>query len=90
MIAFADEWFPNRLGDEDKFIARIEKLIRRGRDEAGRDIGVTLQLAPRDPAGIERYENAGVHRSVWYLPSAGMDEVEPALDRYAEAMAGAG
>ena len=90
VIAFAEEWLPNRLGDEDKFIARIEKLIRRGRDEAGRDIGVTLQLAPKDPAGIERYESAGVHRSVWYPPSAGMEKVEPAMDRLAEAMRGAG
>ena len=41
VLAFADEWFPNRLGDEDKFIARIEKMHpprpRRGRARHRRD-----------------------------------------------------
>jgi probable F420-dependent oxidoreductase len=83
VLAYADEWYPNRFGDDDKFIARIEKLRRRGREEAGREIGVTVQLAPTDPAGLERFEKAGVHRSLWYLPAAGGDDVERALDHYA-------
>lgn len=81
VLAYGDEWLPNRLGDEDRFVARIEKLRRRGREEAGRDIGVTLQLAPTDPEGIERYAAAGVHRCVWYLPPRDQDSVERALDR---------
>jgi len=85
VLAFADEWFPNRIGDEDKFIARIEKLRHRGRDEAGREVGVTLQLAPTEPEGIERYAEAGVHRCVWYLPPRDLNSVERALDRYAAA-----
>jgi len=85
VVAYADEWFPNRIGDDDKNVARIEKVIRRGRDEAGRDIGVTLQLAPQDPAGLERFAAAGVHRVVWYLPPRDTAAVERALDRYAEA-----
>jgi probable F420-dependent oxidoreductase len=85
VLAFADEWFPNRLGDEGKFTARIEKLRRRGREEAGREIGVTLQLAPTEPEGIERYAQAGVHRCVWYLPPRDLASVERALDRYSAA-----
>ena len=38
---------------------------------------------PARAAGIERYEAAGVHRCVWYLPSAAPDQVERALDMYA-------
>ena len=60
-------------------------MRRRAREEAGREIGVTLQLAPLDPEGIEEFEKAGVHRTVWYLPSAGRDAVEKAFDRYAAA-----
>jgi len=87
VLAFGDEWLPNRVGDEDRFIARIEKLRRRGREEAGREIGVTLQLAPTAAGEIERYARAGVHRCVWYVPPTGQDRLERALDRYAAAMA---
>ncbi len=87
VLAFGDEWMPNRVGDDEKIAARIEKIIRRGRDEAGRDIGVTLAVAPTDPAQIERYERAGVHRCTWYLPPRDLDAVERALGRYAAAVA---
>ena len=83
VLAFADEWFPNNSGDIDKMTGRIERMKRRAREEAGREIGVTLQIAPLEPREIERYEAAGVHRCVWYLPSAAPDQVERALDRYA-------
>jgi probable F420-dependent oxidoreductase len=83
VIAYGDEWFPNRMGDEEKFRARISKLQSRAR-EAGRDgIPVTLQLAPESAEEIPPYAEAGVHRCVYYLPSAGRDEVEPRLDRLA-------
>ena len=49
VIAFGDEWMPNRLGDEERFKSRIVKLQDQGR-EAGRDsVPVTLALAPTDP-----------------------------------------
>jgi alkanesulfonate monooxygenase SsuD/methylene tetrahydromethanopterin reductase-like flavin-dependent oxidoreductase (luciferase family) len=86
VLAYGDEWMPNRVGDDEKNAARVQKLIRRGREEAGRDIGVTLAVAPIEPHEIERYEQAGVHRCVWYLPPAGLDSVERALDRYTAAV----
>jgi probable F420-dependent oxidoreductase len=86
VLAYADEWLPNHLGDPERFAARIEKLRRRGREEAGRDIDVTVQIAPTDPAGIERLAAAGAHRCMWYLPPADRDTVERALDGYAAAM----
>lgn len=86
VLAYGDEWMPNRVGDDEKIAARIEKLIRRGREEVGRDIGVTLAVAPTDPAEIEPYERAGVHRCVWYLPPGDSDAVKRAIDRYANAI----
>ena len=80
VIAYGNEWFPNRMGDEEKFLARISKLQSRAR-EAGRDrIPVTLQLAPESAEEIRPYAEAGVHRCVYYLPSAPRDEIEPRLD----------
>jgi len=86
VLAYGDGWLPNRLGDDDKNIARIEKLQRLGAD-AGRDsVPVTLQLAPRDPALLERYARAGVARAVYMLPAADRGEVERKLDTYTAAM----
>jgi len=86
VLDYGDAWFPNRLGDEDKFAARIDKLQRLGKERGRDSVPVTLQLAPLDPAEIGRYEQRGVTRCVWYLPPAARDKVEPALDRYAAAM----
>ena len=48
VLAYADGWFPNRIGAEEHNIPRIEELQRRAA-EAGRDpIPVTLQIPPRD------------------------------------------
>lgn len=85
VVAYGDAWYPNRFGDEDRMIARVASLADRAA-EAGREpIPTTLQLAPTDPALIERYAQAGVTRGLWYLPAAPADDVEAALDRYTAA-----
>lgn len=83
VLAYGDEWLPNRLGDEEKLIARIDKLQRRAAEEGRGRIGVTLYGAPRDPAALARYQEAGATRAVFWLPPAARDVVEPKLDRYA-------
>lgn len=86
VLAFGDGWLPNRIGDDEKNIARIEKLQRLGAETGRSEVPVTLQLAPRDPALIERYERAGVTRCVYMLPAADRGEVERRLDGYTETM----
>jgi len=81
VVAYGDEWLPNRIGDDDRIIARIEKLVARS-DEAGRELSVTLQVAPTEPEQIERFEHAGVGRCLYYLPHGERDKVERALERY--------
>ena len=86
VLAYGDGWFPNRIGDDEKNIARVAKLQRLG-EEAGRGrIPVTLQLAPRDPAMLQRFEDAGVTRAVYMLPVADRDEQLRRLDGYTAAM----
>ncbi len=86
VLAYGDGWLPNRIGDDDKIIARVVKMRRLG-EEAGRGpIPTSLQLAPRDPALLERYEQAGVKRAVYMLPAAERPEVERKLDQYTAAI----
>jgi probable F420-dependent oxidoreductase len=89
IVNYGDAWLLNRIGDDERLIGRIERLRDAG-EAAGRGpLPTTLQLAPTDRAEIERFEAAGVDRCVWYLPPAGHDKVERALDRYAEVVAAA-
>ena len=86
VLAYGDGWFPNRIGAEEHNIPRIEELQRRAA-EAGRDpIPVTLQIPPRDPDSLRRYEQAGVTRSVFMLratDSGSADSVERKLEEWA-------
>jgi probable F420-dependent oxidoreductase len=64
VLAYGDAWLPNRIGDDEKIIARVEKMRRLG-EEAGRGpIPTSLQLPPRDPALLQRYVQAGVNRAI--------------------------
>lgn len=67
VLAYGDGWFPNRIPPDEGMIERIEELQKLGK-EAGRGaIPVTLQIPPRDPSVLERYEQAGVTRAVHML-----------------------
>ena len=87
VIAFGDAWFPNRIPPDDPMIERIEQLQRLG-EEAGRGrIPVTIQIPPKDPSVLERYEQAGVTRAVHMLraeDAAERDSAERKLDEWTE------
>jgi len=81
VVAYGDEWMPNRVKDED-LAGRIEQL-QRAAEQAGRSrIPVTIVGRMRDPAGMEHLAQAGVHRLVSWLPAHGRDAVERTLDEY--------
>jgi probable F420-dependent oxidoreductase len=67
VIAFGDGWFPNRIPPDDQMIARVEELQRRAEQAERGRIPVTIQIPPKDLAMLERYEEAGVTRSVHML-----------------------
>ncbi len=84
VLAFGDEWMPNRVGDE-----RDHPALR-GAGPAGRGGGpgpipITVAGMMRDPRRIERFERAGVHRGLFWLPATNRDEVEQAFERYTAA-----
>src|SRR5205807_372569 len=54
VLAFADGWMPNAVGDHEKLAARVGRFHERVR-EAGRDrMSVSLNASPRDEAMLER------------------------------------
>jgi probable F420-dependent oxidoreductase len=80
VVAFGDEWIPNRVTG---LAERIEEL-RRLTEEAGRDpIPVTLSGARPDPELIERGERLGVHRCSFYISPTEAGEAERQLDELA-------
>jgi probable F420-dependent oxidoreductase len=83
VLAFGDEWIPTSMADEEVMICRFGELARRAA-EAGRDpVPITVAAMTPEPALIERFERAGVHRAVFGLPSTNPEEVEQELDRCA-------
>ena len=86
VLAYGDEWMPNRIAGDDAFIARLNELATRAAEAGRGSIPVTLAGMMRDPARIERFERAGVHRGLFWLPAAGREEVESRLDQITAAV----
>jgi probable F420-dependent oxidoreductase len=87
VIAYGDGWFPNRIPPDEAMIARVEELQRLASDAGRGPIPVTIQIPPRDPAVLERYERAGVTRAVHMLrapDAADPDSAERKLDDWTE------
>jgi probable F420-dependent oxidoreductase len=81
VLAFGDAWFPNYR--EEGILDRAAEL----RARAERTIELMVMGIPADPRVLERFESAGFRRAVHWLPSAGIGQVERALDDFAAAVA---
>jgi probable F420-dependent oxidoreductase len=85
VLAYGDEWMPNRTAPEE-LAARISELRARAA-EVGRDpIPVTVVGAAPDAAATERLAQAGVHRVVTWLPQESAAAVEQGFERCVAAM----
>jgi len=83
VLAFGDEWMPNRIGDDAKISARIARLRDEG-EAAGRGpIPTTLANATTDPEVLDLYERAGVHRALFWVANGDESDLERRLDRLA-------
>jgi probable F420-dependent oxidoreductase len=91
VLAYGDGWFPNRIPPDDQMIARVEELQGRGEESGRGPIPVSIQIPPRDPAVLERYEAAGVTRAVHMLragDAADLASAERKLDEWTERIRG--
>jgi probable F420-dependent oxidoreductase len=87
VLAYGDGWFPNRIPPDDAMIARVGELQRLGEESGRGTIPVTIQIPPRDPDVLRRYEEAGVTRAVHMLrpgDAADAGSAERKLDEWAE------
>ena len=85
VLAFGDEWMPNRMSDED-LAARIAELGVRASDAGRGRIPVTVVGLPADAARIEALAAIGVDRIVFWLPQESPDAVEEGFERYMSAI----
>jgi probable F420-dependent oxidoreductase len=85
VLAYGDEWMPNRVGGDEGMVARIGELRARAEQLDRSPVNVTIAGMMRDPARIERFERAGAHRGLFWLPATNPGEVEAAFERYTTA-----
>jgi probable F420-dependent oxidoreductase len=84
VVAYGDEWIPNRVRSPEELGERIAELQRRA-EAAGRDrIPVTVFGAKAEVRLLERLKAAGVTRSLFYVRPGSPDEVRAHLDELAE------
>ena len=87
VVAYGDEWIPNRVQSPEALGERIQELQRRA-EAAGRGpIPVTVFGAKPELRLLERLRAAGVTRSLFYLPPGQSGAVERQLDRLTEVKA---
>jgi probable F420-dependent oxidoreductase len=84
VVRYCDGWMPipARASDLKAEILELRTLA----EKAGRNpdsLPVTLYGVAADPKTLAAYSDAGAHRALFGLPSAGPDVVLPLLDKYA-------
>jgi probable F420-dependent oxidoreductase len=87
VVAYGDEWIPNRVKSPEELAPRIAELQKRA-EAAGRErIPVTVFGAKSEVRLLERLKAAGVTRSLFYLRPDEPSEVERHLDELAKVAA---
>jgi probable F420-dependent oxidoreductase len=85
VVAYGDEWIPNRIKGPEELGERIAELQRRA-EAAGRErIPVTVFGA--QPDQLDRLRDAGVTRALFRLRPEGADDERRQLDELAEVAA---
>jgi len=80
VVAYGDEWIPNRVKSPEDLRERIAELQRRA-EAAGRErIPVTVFGAKAEVRLLERLKEAGVTRSLFYVQAGEAHEVERHLE----------
>jgi probable F420-dependent oxidoreductase len=87
VVAYGDEWIPNRVKSPEELGERIAELQRRAEAAGRAQIPVTVFGAKPEQRLLERLEAVGVTRSLFYVRPEEPGEVERQLDELAEVAA---
>jgi probable F420-dependent oxidoreductase len=87
VVAYGDEWIPNRVKTPEELSERIAELQRRAEGAGRAPIPVTVFGAKPEARLLERLKAAGVTRSLFYLQPGEPGEVERQLDELAKVAA---
>jgi len=82
VLAYGDEWMPNRVPPEE-LPGRIDELQRRGADAGRGHIPVTWSGAKPEREEVERLREAGCDRITFYVNPEDAGQVEHSLERLA-------
>ena len=85
VVEYGDGWMPGGRGaPEPEYLAgRMAELAELARAAGRGPIPVTAWAVPAEPRQIARYQDLGIARCVFRLPTGGADEILPALKEYA-------
>jgi probable F420-dependent oxidoreductase len=87
VVAYGDEWIPNRVRSPEELAPRIADLQERAEGAGRAHIPVTVFGAKAEVRLLERLKNAGVTRSLFYVRPGEPGEVERHLDELAKVAA---
>jgi probable F420-dependent oxidoreductase len=80
VIAYGDEWMPNRIESVDELRMRIERLGQMASDAGRPAPRVGLYAAPAKASEMEAYADIGISRYVLFVPPVGRPDAEARLD----------
>ena len=84
VVAYGDEWIPNRVKSPEELGERIAELQRRAEAAGRAHIPVTVFGAKPEARLLERLKSAGVTRSLFYVRPGEPGDVERHLDELGE------
>lgn len=88
VVRYCDGWIPAAVQPQE--IAAAMRTLKALAEQAGRDpreIPVSIFGVSGDEGILRQYQELGVERAVFALPSEGRDQVLPILDQYAKCIA---
>lgn len=85
VVNYCDGWIPVGAAVQD--LRESLQDLRARAEKAGRkpqDLAISIFMGPDDPVILRQYQELGVERVVFGVPSEGKEKVLPLLDKYAK------